>query len=271
MEPPHPLPPELLLEELDEDEDDELDEDEDEELDDELDEDEDDELDEDEDDELDEDEDDELDEDEELEAELDEEESGSGREGTQVPAPSQTLPPWSVQRVPAMTSIVPHVCVATLHTEGAQVVVLGGQSVSALHPTQLPFPSQSLPPLSVQVVPRGALAMAQQPSVQAATTHALEDPVVQLAAEVHAVHVAGAQAPSEQTWLLAHVVPHAPQFAASVRRSVQAELQDVWPVGQSHTPDAPHGSVEEQLFPEQTKTNDRVSNTAPASARALIK
>jgi hypothetical protein len=64
-------------------------------------------------------------------------------------------------------------------------VALAGQSVSLLQATQLPLPSQTLPPLSVQDVPAAAGVAPQQPAVQLTVTHAVVD-AVQSVAAVHA-------------------------------------------------------------------------------------
>ena len=74
---------------------------------------------------------------------------------TQLPFPSQTTPPLSVQGVPLMAFCVPQVLPE--HVLVLQTVVCAGQSVAALHWTQDPLPSQILPPLSLQVVVFGAL------------------------------------------------------------------------------------------------------------------
>src|SRR6185437_15417063 len=53
-------------------------------------------------------------------------------------------------------------------------VACAGQSAAVLQPTQLPAPSQTLPPLSLHAVPAGALAVPHAPMARVATRHALE-------------------------------------------------------------------------------------------------
>jgi hypothetical protein len=73
---------------------------------------------------------------------------------TQLPLPSQTTPPLSLQAVPLTVFWVPQT--SLVHVLDLQTVVCAGQSVAALHWTQVPLPSHVLPPLSVQVVVFGA-------------------------------------------------------------------------------------------------------------------
>jgi len=90
-------------------------------------------------------------------------------QATQVPVALQTEPPLSVQVVPGVALPVPQVLevqVLVLHFEAC-----AGQSVGALQATQVPLPSQTEPPLSVQVVVSGALPVPQQPESHVLTLH----------------------------------------------------------------------------------------------------
>jgi hypothetical protein len=62
----------------------------------------------------------------------------------QVPLAVQLVPPLSVHAVPAAAKLVPHVLL--VHVSSTQAVVCAGQSLGPLHATQLPLPSQTVPP-----------------------------------------------------------------------------------------------------------------------------
>jgi hypothetical protein len=70
---------------------------------------------------------------------------------TQLPLPSQTEPPLSLQSVPSSASLVPQVPV--VHVRVLQRVVVAEQSVGELHWTQVPDALQTWPPLSLHDVP----------------------------------------------------------------------------------------------------------------------
>jgi hypothetical protein len=75
------------------------------------------------------------------------------------------------QAVPAGAVVVVHAWfthVATVHSW-----VLVGQSVSALQARHTPLPSQTFPPLSLQVVPSCASVVPQQPAMHVSVTHAV--------------------------------------------------------------------------------------------------
>jgi hypothetical protein len=103
---------------------------------------------------------------------------------TQLPPPSHTLPPLSLQMVPWMALVVPHVPV--VHVFVLQSVVCAGQSVAKLHWTQLPVALHTRPPLSVQAVPNAAFDVPQQVLRQVFVMHALAG-AGQLAAVVQAM------------------------------------------------------------------------------------
>jgi hypothetical protein len=81
--------------------------------------------------------------------------------GRQAPLPSQTLPPLSEQLVSAAAFITLHT--PAEHTGKRHAVPVLGQSLSCTHPTHLPFPSQTVPPLSLHEVPMAALLWPQAP------------------------------------------------------------------------------------------------------------
>jgi hypothetical protein len=90
---------------------------------------------------------------------------------TQLPVPSHTDPPLSLQGAPVVASFVPQVL--AVHVADLHFVAGMGQSAGALHTTQLPLPSQTFPLLFVQSVPMFALAVPQQPVPQVSTTQAV--------------------------------------------------------------------------------------------------
>jgi hypothetical protein len=96
------------------------------------------------------------------------------RQATQVPLPSQSLPPLSVHRAPAVASLTPQVLLVQVLV--LQTVPWAGQSLVARQATQVPLPSQTVPPLSIHVVPAVALVVPQQPPVShVSMTHAVVD------------------------------------------------------------------------------------------------
>jgi hypothetical protein len=110
--------------------------------------------------------------------------SAGATHAAHFPSPSQTLPPLSEQTVEAAAFVVPHVLLA--HVLVLQTVVWTAQSLASKHATQLPLPSQTVPPLDVQFVPLVAFSTAQQPAVHALVTHAFVE-VAQAFGVVHAV------------------------------------------------------------------------------------
>jgi hypothetical protein len=88
---------------------------------------------------------------------------------THRPMPSHTLPVPS-QAMPLLASVGTQAPPA-LHAGVAQTVPVAGQSSSARQARHLPLPSQSLPPLSEQLVIGAALAVMHAPFEQVAVTH----------------------------------------------------------------------------------------------------
>jgi hypothetical protein len=88
-----------------------------------------------------------------------------------VPLPSQMFPPLSLQAVPDGAVVVPQAL--PMQVLGLQAVVGAGQSVGITHATHVPFPSHTLPPLSVHVVPALAFVVPQQPAAHVLVTHAV--------------------------------------------------------------------------------------------------
>ena len=78
---------------------------------------------------------------------------------------------------------------ATLQTLVLHTVFCAAQSPARRHGTHVPLPSQTFPPLSLQVVPAFAFVVPQQPALQTSTTHAV-------AVAAHCVAVVHAIAPS---------------------------------------------------------------------------
>jgi hypothetical protein len=72
----------------------------------------------------------------------------------QRPAPSHTLPPWSLQVVPLVASRVPQVWADGSQTFVTHAVPVGGQSLAVRHPTQVPAPSHT-PPVHATAGPSG--------------------------------------------------------------------------------------------------------------------
>ncbi len=80
---------------------------------------------------------------------------------TQAPAPSQSVPPLSVQGVPLGASLATQALLVQVLV--AQTVVDTGQSLGARQATQAPLPSQTLPPSSLHAEPAPAFAVPQHP------------------------------------------------------------------------------------------------------------
>jgi hypothetical protein len=150
---------------------------------------------------------------------------------TQLPFPSQTTPPLSVQGVPFIAFCVPQVFPE--HVLVLQTVACARQSVAALHWTQVPLPSQILPPLSLQVVVFDALIVPHALPVQVSTLQA----VAGAGQSVTATQATQLPLPSQTSPLLLVqvcsalllVVPQQPL-------SHVAETQSLAGVGQSPTP-----------------------------------
>src|ERR1700722_735121 len=104
---------------------------------------------------------------------------------THVPAPLHTEPPLSLQVVPGEALLVPQVLVLQVLIK--HCVAWAGQSVPALHATQVPVASHTLPPLSVQVVPCVAGFGPQQPVLHASTRHFDDCVAVHSVSMVHVV------------------------------------------------------------------------------------
>jgi hypothetical protein len=92
---------------------------------------------------------------------------------TQLPLPSHTVPPLSVHVVPFAAFVDPQVCAVASHFAILQSVVSTGQSLAARHATQVPFPSQTLPPLSVQGAELAACMVPHACAVHVLRTHAV--------------------------------------------------------------------------------------------------
>jgi hypothetical protein len=123
---------------------------------------------------------------------------------THAPLPSQTMPPLSEQTVPLETLLVPQVCAVASHVFTLHAVVCAGQSVGARHATHLPLPSQTLPPLSVHVVPLVASLVPHLLLVQVSRRHA----VLCGAQSVGWAHATHLPLPSQTLPLLSvHVAP----------------------------------------------------------------
>jgi hypothetical protein len=105
---------------------------------------------------------------------------------THVPLPSQTVPPLSVQVVPLAAFMVPHVL--PVHVLVLQTVPVAPQSDGWLHWTQLPVPSHTDPPLSLQVAPVAASFVAQALAVHSAALHFVVG-IGQSVAALHATHL----------------------------------------------------------------------------------
>jgi hypothetical protein len=90
-----------------------------------------------------------------------------------VPLPSQTTPPPSLQGVPGAAFTVPHALL--VHALVLHVVICVGQSLATRHATQVPLPSQTLPPLSLHALREAAFATSQQPPAQELVTHSVLD------------------------------------------------------------------------------------------------
>src|SRR5262245_5104388 len=72
---------------------------------------------------------------------------------THIPVPSQTVPPPWLHAVPAPAFTVPHV--PLVHTAVLQADPDGGQFAAVTHCTQVPLPSQTVPPPWLHEVPMG--------------------------------------------------------------------------------------------------------------------
>jgi hypothetical protein len=115
---------------------------------------------------------------------------------THVPLPSQTVPLLSVQAVPFAAFMVPHAL--PVHVLVLQTVPVGAQSDGWLHWTQLPLPSHTDPPLSLQVALVAAFSTAQALAVHSADLHF----VVGSRQSVAALHATHLPAPSQSLPLL---------------------------------------------------------------------
>jgi len=131
---------------------------------------------------------------------------------TQLPLPSQTTPPLSVQAVPVAALVVPQAWAVASQELILHTVVGVGQSVGARQATQLPLPSQSLPPLSVQATPLVASAVPQQSVVQVGVTHAVvgTGQTVAMVAVVHATPAPPHEGPASPLLVLLVVLLLAP-------------------------------------------------------------
>jgi hypothetical protein len=98
--------------------------------------------------------------------------SACDRHATQWPMPSHSVPPLSEHEVPGAAGAV----VQAFDTQAgdAQDVVVSGQSVARRQATQLPAPSQRVPPLLVQASPAATTLVAQQPATHTPTTQSLD-------------------------------------------------------------------------------------------------
>jgi len=94
------------------------------------------------------------------------------------PLPSQTTPPFSLHGAPTAAFDVPHAFAEQVTR--TQAVALAAQSVGALHATQLPEPSHTLPLLSVHVAPIVAFVVTHAPPVHATVAHFVVDVVQSL-------------------------------------------------------------------------------------------
>jgi hypothetical protein len=95
------------------------------------------------------------------------------RQPTHFPLPSHTEPPLSWHIAPDMVLEAPQA--PALHAFVWQAVVGSGQLVASMQATHLPLPSQTVPPLSEQVVPFiVSIAAVQHPLVQASIAHVVD-------------------------------------------------------------------------------------------------
>jgi hypothetical protein len=85
---------------------------------------------------------------------------------TQVPLPSQTLPPSSEHEVPFEACDVPQAL--PVHVFVMHLVCWDGQSDGMTHATQLPLPSQTVPPWSEHIVSAPAFMVVHMPAEHAA-------------------------------------------------------------------------------------------------------
>jgi hypothetical protein len=136
--------------------------------------------------------------------------SASWRQATHDPLPSQSWPPSSLHIVPAAALLVPQACwveqVLLWH-----LVVTAGQSAGIRQPTQLPSPSQTLPPLAAQGVSAAALVVPQQESSQVALTQ---------------VFVGVVQPAGVEQLVQAPPVPPVPEELVELDEAVPLELLD---------------------------------------------
>jgi hypothetical protein len=77
--------------------------------------------------------------------------------GTQVPLSSHIVPPLSLQEVPGRAGMLPQVWAVGSHELMRHMVGCGAQSLAIKQPTQEPLPSHTVPLLSMQWTPGGAL------------------------------------------------------------------------------------------------------------------
>jgi hypothetical protein len=146
----------------------------------------------------------------------------------QEPLPSQTTPPLSVHAVPLGAGSLPQRWL--LHVLVLQTVPVGAQSFAALHCTQVPAPSQIVPPLSLQAVVSGAFAVPQVLASHVADLHAVDGAGQSLAA----THPTQAPLPSHTLPpLVVHASPEALLVVPQQPPSHVAETQSLVGVGQS--------------------------------------
>jgi hypothetical protein len=81
----------------------------------------------------------------------------------QWPAPSHTVPPFSLHGVPFATNVAAQVL---LVHDGVVHWLPAGQSEGWVHCTHVPAPSQTWPPLELHCVPAGLLWYAGVPLAQ---------------------------------------------------------------------------------------------------------
>jgi hypothetical protein len=92
-------------------------------------------------------------------------------QATQVPIASQTVPPLSVHFVFSGAGVAPHMLV--MHTSTMHAEAWGAQSDAVSQATQTPVALQTVPLLSVHVVPAAAFIVPHAPPVQTAVSHSV--------------------------------------------------------------------------------------------------
>ena len=97
------------------------------------------------------------------------------KQATQAPLPSHSVPPLSLHGRPGGASTSMHRLTIGLHKLAWQaVVVVFGQSAGMEQPgTHEPWPSQTVPPLSLQGMPAAALVVPHAPALQLLLWHAV--------------------------------------------------------------------------------------------------